>query len=211
MKALRTIIIAKAPLAGFAKTRLIPALGADGAARLAMQMLHHSITTALEANIGTVELCSSPEPNDAVWRQFDLPTAVQMRAQGEGDLGERMARAANRALKNGEAVMLVGTDCPAINVNILQQVALALNDNDACMIPTFDGGYVLLGLNQFDASIFNDMRWSTDTVAQVTFERMQKLKWKCKLFPKLHDIDEAADLVYLPLDWQNQQAISGKP
>ena len=208
MKTIRTIIIAKAPLAGFAKTRLIPALGADGAARLATQMLHHTVNTAFEANmdatIGAVELCASPAPHDRVWRQYNLPANLQWSAQGEGDLGERMARVASRVVSAGESVVLIGTDCPAIDTAVLRQVAEALIDNDACMIPTFDGGYALLGLNRFDASLFTNIAWSTETVANTTIERVHKLNWKCKLFPKLHDIDETADLVYLPADWQNQ-------
>ena len=201
MKAVYIVIIAKAPLAGYAKTRLIPALGADGAARLARKMLFHTVQTAIAANIGSVELCTSPAPGDAVWKTFELPTKLRWSTQGEGDLGERMARAAARTLQEDKAVLLIGTDCPAIDTHTLREVALALRTHDACMIPTFDGGYALLALNQYDASLFTDVPWSTDTVAQITLSRIQTLNWTCKLLPTLHDIDEAADLAFVPKDW----------
>ena len=197
----RIVIMAKAPVAGFAKTRLIPALGADGAARLAQKMLSHTLATALASKLGVVEVCAAPDPTDSVWQNLDLPSNVIWSAQGEGDLGQRMARAAARTTRGGEAVLLIGTDCPAIDVFTLHEAAQALQDYDASLLPTYDGGYALLGLEKFNATPFDNMLWSNSTVAQETLKRMQQLGWKTKVLPTLHDIDETADLHYLPPEW----------
>jgi uncharacterized protein len=197
----RIVVIAKAPVAGFAKTRLIPALGAAKAAELAKKMLLHTVKTALAANLGAVEICAAPDPADPVWHNIDLPKHLDWSAQGEGDLGERMARAAARTIRHGEALLLIGTDCPSIDVPTLYAAAQSLQQHDACLIPAFDGGYVLLGLKQFDAKLFNEMPWSTSTVAQETLKRIKQLGWQPTVLPSLHDIDESADLNHLPVEW----------
>lgn len=202
MKAVRTIIFAKAPLAGFAKTRLIPALGADGAAQLAQRMLQHTLHTALSAQLGPVELCVAPGPADPVWQRFDLPATLVWSSQGDGDLGARMARAAQRVLAGGDAVILIGTDCPAIDKQLLHNAAQALTDHAACIVPTADGGYALLGLQHFHARLFDDMPWSTAQVTVQTLERLQELQWRVKIHPTLYDIDEPADLQWLPEGWR---------
>jgi len=201
MMPIRIVIMAKAPVAGFAKTRLMPALGAEGAAQLAKKMLHHTLATALASKLGSVEICATPDPADSVWQNLDLPSNVIWSAQGEGDLGQRMARAAARTTRGGEAVLLIGTDCPAIDVFTLHEAAQALQNYDASLLPTYDGGYALLGLKKFNATPFDNMLWSTSTVAQETLKRMQQLGWKTKVLPTLHDIDETADLHYLPPEW----------
>lgn len=197
MKPVRTVIFAKAPLPGLAKTRLIPALGAQGAADLARRMLLRAVQEAQSANVGPVELCVTPAVTDEVWRTILIPAAVQWTEQGEGDLGERMARAAQRVLDCGEAVLLTGTDCPELKAAQLQQAASALRCCDATLVPAFDGGYVLLGLSRFHRSLFEGIAWSTDRVAKETVQRLKQLEWSVQHLPMLHDIDEPEDLKWL--------------
>jgi hypothetical protein len=194
----RIVIFAKAPMPGFAKTRLIPALGAQGAADLARQLLAHTLEAALAAQLGPVELCVTPLAADSVWRIFPVPKAVQWTDQGEGDLGARMARAARRTLDAGEPVLLIGTDCPALTATELKDAARALQHADATLVPAFDGGYVLLGLNRFHPTLFSGIAWSTGTVAAKTMRRFHALDWTVHSRPTLHDIDEPADLQHLP-------------
>lgn len=204
MAKIRIVIFAKLPAAGFAKTRLIPALGAEGAARLAQQMLHHTVREALAAAVGTVELCVTPSPDEPEWRQQKLPHEVNLSYQGEGDLGDRLSRAARRTLQSGESILLIGTDCPALNAKQIKEAADALSHSDAVLIPATDGGYVLLGVNQFHEALFNTIAWSTATVSAETIIRMQRLKWSIELLPACHDIDEPSDLAHLPQDWLNR-------
>ncbi|WP_234421612.1 TIGR04282 family arsenosugar biosynthesis glycosyltransferase [Parazoarcus communis] len=201
MKPTRIIIFAKAPVAGYAKTRLIPALGADGASRLAQRMLVHTVSNALRAGLGPVELCAAPSAADPAWRELNLPPELQWSGQGDGDLGARMARAASRGLDTGLPVLLIGTDCPALDSDVLRTAAQALTDHDAAITPTADGGYALLGLNRFHASLFDNMRWSVPTVADETLERIGRIGWRVARLPEQHDIDEAQDLEWLPSGW----------
>ena len=195
----RLVVFAKAPQAGKVKTRLIPALGAEGAAALAQRMLTHVLRQALQANAGPVELCMSPPPGDPAWRNIALPAAVLRTAQGEGDLGERMARAVRRVtVEIGMPVLLMGSDCPALTAAVIQEAARQLQTHDALLIPVADGGYVLIGLKSPCPTLFDQMPWSTASVAAETLSRMAALGLDVWCGPLLHDIDEPADLAHLP-------------
>ena len=200
MKAVRILVFAKAPVPGRVKTRLIPALGESGAARLAARMLDHALEQARAAGVGPVELYMSPEPGSADWMPLTLPSDIATSAQGEGDLGERMARAAQRRIDDGEVVLLMGTDCPGLDAQRLRAAAARLQGHDAVMYPAMDGGYPLLGLRRFHPGLFADMPWSTDAVARLTLERMASLGWRVWVGETLRDIDEPGDLPTLPSD-----------
>lgn len=201
MNGLRIVVFAKAPLPGQAKTRLIPALGPGAAAALAQRMLHETLAQALAVDCASVELCASPAPGSAAWADVDVAPAVCWTDQGEGDLGARMARAAQRVLAAGDAVLLIGTDCPALDAELLQLAAAALRSTEAVMAPSTDGGYALLGLRHFHPSVFEGISWSTPTVAAVTRTRLAALGWNTHMLAEVHDIDEPADLCWLPDVW----------
>jgi uncharacterized protein len=170
------------------KTRLIPALGAEGAAALAGAMLERTVEESLAAGLA-VELCGDPHP--AGW--FPPCPGLSLGAQGEGELGERLARAAKRALAEGP-VLLVGADCPALDRARLAAAAAALEFHDAALHPAEDGGYVLLGLRRFDRSLFEGIAWSTATVAAETVRRIEALGWSLWTGETLKDVDEPGDL-----------------
>jgi hypothetical protein len=198
------VIFAKAPQPGTVKTRLIPALGAEGAAGLARRMLSHTLQQALAAGVGPVELCMSPAPGDAAWQSVALPAAVVCTAQGEGDLGQRMASAVARITRQRQSVLLFGTDCPALTATHLAEAARRLAQHDAVLLPVADGGYILIGLKAPCPELFTDMPWSTSAVAAETQRRMAARDLRVWQGPTLHDIDEAADLTHLPLDFQEK-------
>lgn len=201
-KPLRLIVLAKEPLPGYAKTRLIPALGAEGAARLAERMLHHTVRECARAELGTIELCVAPDAESAFWDSFRAQPGVVLSSQGEGDLGLRMQRAATRTCEAGESVILLGTDCPQLTAGRLCAAAAALAQADAAVYPTRDGGYALLGFHHVEPALFRDMPWSTAAVAQQTRERMALAGMHCRWLETLVDIDEAGDLEFLPGDWK---------
>ena len=200
----RLVVFAKAPQAGVAKTRLIPALGAEGAASLARRMLSHTLAQALAANAQAVELCMSPAPSDPAWHGVALPPAIERSDQGDGDLGARMDRAMARALaKRQGPVLLMGTDCPALSTAHIAEAGRQLEQHDAVLVPVADGGYVLIGLRAPSPGLFTDMAWSTPVVAAETLRRMASLGLRVWQGPRLHDIDEAADLAHLPAAFTN--------
>ncbi|MGF1548957.1 MAG: TIGR04282 family arsenosugar biosynthesis glycosyltransferase [Sphingomonadaceae bacterium] len=192
----RIVIFAKAPLPGRAKTRLIPALGAEGAASLARKMLFETVARAGDAGLGPPELCTDPPPGDIAWEGHVPPGPLRLAAQGEGDLGQRLARAARRTIEGGEAVLLVGADCPALGTRHLGAAARALEDHDAVIHPAADGGYVLLGLKRFASSPFENIGWSGPHVARDTIARIAALGWRTHVGEMLRDIDEPEDLAF---------------
>ncbi|GAA0680925.1 hypothetical protein GCM10009104_01760 [Marinobacterium maritimum] len=197
MKTTRIIIIAKEPRPGFAKTRLIPALGPLGASALADRLLRHTLAQALAADIGPVELCVAPEMEAEYWQPWRRQDPIELTQQVEGNLGVRMMSAAERGLQHGHPVMLIGTDCPALNAHQLRAMSTTLARHDACLCPVSDGGYALLGLHRAHADLFTDIPWSTSEVARLTRVRLAQLNWKWAESPALWDVDEPGDLMKL--------------
>lgn len=202
MNQIRTIIFAKTPLPGVAKTRLVPALGLEGSATLARRLLEHTVAQAVEANIGPVELCVAPSIEHPIWREVVVPDGVCWSEQGEGELGERLSRVAQQRIEKGEQLLLIGTDCPQLDALCLREASAVLAHYDTCLIPVSDGGYALLGLRRYDHSLFTGIPWSTDKVAQLTRQRISAAGLSLKTLAQLHDIDEPADLQWLPAEWR---------
>lgn len=204
MKARCTIVVlAKAPRPGLAKTRLIPALGADGAARLAGWLLERTMHAALASGVGPVELCAAPDTTHPAVAAWGAQPGVRLAAQGEGDLGARMARAFERVLVDAGAALLIGTDAPRLDAAVLRRAAQALAGHDAVFVPAHDGGYALVGLRRPAPMLFEAMPWSTDQVMARTRERLRALGLAHVELDAVHDIDAPADLVHLQgLGWR---------
>lgn len=198
------VVMAKAPHAGWVKTRLVPALGAEGAARLAARMLRHTLDEAAVAAVGEVELCGASDGGDALLRDAAARVGAKLADQGDGDLGARLARAAQRALLDARAVLILGTDAPALNAATIREAARALADHDAVLVPALDGGYALIGLTRFDPRLFSGIAWSTDRVLAQTRAALSAAGFRTLELESVHDIDEAADLVHVPKDWWRQ-------
>lgn len=192
------IIFAKAPVPGLAKTRLIPALGADGAAALAERLLRHAAAAAVAARLGAVELCVTPDPSHRCFLQLAAQHGLQLVGQGDGDLGQRMHHALQRALLVHRQVLLMGADAPALDAALLRQAATALNTHDAVFVPALDGGYALVGLRQAQPTLFEDMTWSTAHVMQDTRDRARAAGLSWVETAPVADIDVPADLQHLP-------------
>ncbi len=191
----RIAILAKAPLAGFAKTRLIPALGARGAARLQRAFIRRTLRVAQQAElVADVQLWCAPSADQRFFRALQRSTGVVCFTQPEGDLGARM----QVATAAPGPVLLVGTDCPALTVQHLHAAADALRQGaDAVFIPAEDGGYVLVGLQQPQPGLFQGIDWSTERVMAQTRQRAGAMGLAlCELAP-LWDVDTPADLARL--------------
>ena len=185
-------ILAKAPVPGYAKTRLIPVLGADGAAALQAAMLKRTLAMALAAGIGPVTLWCAPDRSHPAFAEA-AAQGVALAEQPAGDIGQRMQAAMAAATTTG-GVIVIGTDCPALTPGHLRQAAVALGGQDAVVIPAEDGGYVLLGLRQANAAVFAGVAWSTPQVMAQTRARLAAAGLRHAEFSPLFDVDRSSDL-----------------
>jgi rSAM/selenodomain-associated transferase 1 len=185
-------ILAKAPIPGLAKTRLIPHLGADGAAALQRWLLHRTVTTALAADIGPVSLWCAPEADHPDFAACLEHGPLSLYRQPDADLGERMRLAIAESTAAG-GTLVVGTDCPLLTPDHLQQAAAALADHDAVVVPAEDGGYVMIGMQEARHQVFSDVAWSTEGVMAQTRQRLASIGWKWAEFAPLWDVDRSED------------------
>jgi rSAM/selenodomain-associated transferase 2/rSAM/selenodomain-associated transferase 1 len=186
-------VMAKAPQAGYTKTRLIPTLGAKTAARLQRQLTLRTLRTARAADIGPVTLWCAPDTRHRFFRALRQRYSLDLRAQPEVDLGRRMAHVF--AEHGQQPLLLIGTDCPALGAGHLKQAALALRSgNDAVFITTEDGGYFLVGLNQPCPELFDGIAWSTAGVMAQTRSRLTELGLRWLEVARLWDVDRAEDV-----------------
>lgn len=198
LRQVQIAVLAKAPIAGLAKTRLIPALGPRGAARLQRQLTRRTVQCALDARLGPVTLWCTPHAQHRFFRALRRTTGVTCLVQPSGDLGERMHTAFRLHCTQGP-LLLIGTDCPVLRPSHLRKAARALVDgDDAVFYPAEDGGYVLVGLRRPQAMLFSAMPWSTPAVMSDTRARAQALGLRLREFETLWDVDVPGDLARLP-------------
>ena len=188
---MRVIVFAKAPVPGSAKTRLIPALGAAGAARFHARLVERALGTARAASLGPVELCCAPNRSHPFFAECAARFGVDLTDQGAGDLGERM----HRALAAGLPAVLIGADCPAITPDYLRQAADALSaGQDVALGPAEDGGYVLIAANRIRPDAFARIGWGGPDVMEAQRARLREAGWRWSELAPLWDVDRPEDL-----------------
>ena len=182
-------ILAKAPIPGLTKTRLIPSIGAHAAAALQERLTARAVETAVEAGVGPVTLWCAPDPSHLSFRELLTCHQITLKRQSDGDLGMRMVA----AMAEGPT-LVVGADCPALTPAYLHDAADALHDADVVLIPAEDGGYVLIGARATQPELFSGMAWGTSAVLSETRARISALGLKSAELPALWDLDTEADL-----------------
>lgn len=204
MTASRLLLFTRYPEAGTTKTRLIPALGPDGAARL-----HRRLTERIAAEAGLL----AARNNIPTVVHYSGGSLAQMTAwlgpltfvaQAAGDLGQKMQAAFQHAFGGGaERAVLIGSDIPEIDVDLLARAFAAFRKSRVVLGPSRDGGYYLLGLTAGDAEhlysrLFADIPWSTGEVFAITRERLRTAAVAAAILPTLRDVDRPEDLKWLP-------------
>ena len=187
-------IIAKAPIPGLAKTRLIPALGAMGAARLQRRLTRMTVACALDAQLGAVTVWCAPDSRHRFFRALKQTSGVDILVQSGGDLGVRMHTAFRLHCVLGPLIV-VGTDCPVLRPEHLREAAQALiAGDDAVLHPAEDGGYALVGLRAPQPTLFADMPWRTSRVMPETRACAHAEGLRMREFETLWDVDLPAQL-----------------
>lgn len=190
----RLIIFAKSPEPGRAKTRLIPALGPEGAARCAAALVRHTLRTAVAAEIGKIELWCTPDCDHPFFAACRREFGPRLKRQRGNDLGERMYHAFATSLADGGHALLMGTDCPTLLPADLQEAAALLHrGHDAVLVPAFDGGYVLIGLRCVRPELFSEIAWGTKRVLSQTRAKFRTLGYQWRELPPRFDVDHPKD------------------
>jgi rSAM/selenodomain-associated transferase 1 len=196
----RLIVMTRFPAPGRVKTRLISALGEDGAALLHRRMAERTLRTAggVETPI-EVEVCytDADEPQMRRW----LGQEILLREQRAGDLGQRMHKAFRAAFAEGApCVVVIGADSPDLDRRHLLQAFELLGENDLVLGPAEDGGYYLIGLRRPIPALFEGIAWSTDRVLAQTLRITDELGLKVAQTERLFDVDRPEDLARVPAD-----------
>ena len=192
----RIILFTRYPRPGQAKTRLIPALGAEGAAMLQRFMTQRAAAVLRRAARGRgigleVRHTGATEQEMRAW----LGEAFAYRPQGGGDLGGRMNRVLGGALAEGcPQAVLVGSDLPDLRPEMLTRALDALESRDLVLGPAKDGGYYLVGLSRPAPDLFAGVDWGTDSVLDVTLARAGQAGLSYALLEELGDVDRPGDL-----------------
>jgi uncharacterized protein len=187
---------------GLTKTRLIPAYGAANAARLAGAFLRDTYDLVSRLRLGSVVVsvaAQGPLP------QLDPPASLWH--QGPGDLGDRMTRAAARALSHGYAwIVVLGSDSPGLPPELLIEAVQALDAGASAVLgPAVDGGYYLLGLAHCPPRLLAGLRWDAPDTRAQTIQRLEAQGIRPHLLPEWFDIDVPADLTRLQQLLENKQ------
>ena len=186
----RLVIFMRYPVAGQAKTRLIPALGGAGAAAVHKKLSERTLATlAGDGRAVEVRITGAPESDFVAW----LGDAPVYRDQVEGDLTDRLLDALDPA-----PVIFFGADTPDLAEHHVSAAIAALKSNDVVIGPAEDGGYYLIGVAKPYRYLFEDMRWSTEHVLPDTLARLAERGITPVLLETLNDCDRPEDLPLWP-------------
>jgi uncharacterized protein len=194
----RLIVFSRFPTPGRAKTRLISVLGEAGASRVQRLLTARTVTLArrlIKFPSLELEICFDGGSRTAI-KQW-LGTGVSYVHQADGNLGERMHSALERALAEGAcSSVLIGTDLPELSEEVLRAAFAKLEDNDVVLGPAGDGGYYLVGLRRSAHHIFSGIDWSTPRVFEQTVARVGEAGLSLGLTSKLDDLDNPDSLFH---------------
>ena len=183
-------LMARAPVTGEVKKRLVQDLGIAGALDAYDQLLQHKLALLADSSV-EVELWMTGDARRCreVARSCELP----LHFQGEGHLGQRMCEIVSHAHRRRRISLVTGVDLPAIDATYIDSAAAALKTHDVVVAPTEDGGYGLIGMRSVHPKLFEDVRWGSERVLEQTLSQAQRLGLSVALLPLTWDVDTAAD------------------
>ncbi len=189
------IIFTRYPESGKANTRLIPALGAVGAARLHRIITIHAVIKARQLAMRypvSIEI-NYEGGNENLMKKW-LGPDLHYRPQRGEDLGERMYLAFFDSYAKGyNHIVILGSDVPDVSLDILRSAFNSLEIKDTVFGPAKDGGYYLVGLKEPMRDIFDGIPWGSDEVLQTTLQKAEGLGLSLELLPPLDDVDRPED------------------
>lgn len=203
----RVAVFAKAPVAGDVKTRLAGLLGPDGAAGLHAGLVRHALATAVASRVGPVELWCAPDDRHPFFARCAAEFHATLRVQRGADLGARMEDAVSHALAHGDALVIVGSDCPALVPSDLREAAKAVRECDVAIAPAEDGGYVMVAVSAAQP-IFHGIEWGSDRVMGETRRRLDESRVAWRELPRKWDVDRPEDYARLQREGLLREVLS---
>ena len=189
------MIFCKAPVAGQVKTRLTTELSAEQAMQAHIELAQRTLQLATQPHLCPVQLWCMPTTDHAFFTKSAQTYHVTLLQQQGLDLGERMNNAFCRALNSHSRAVIIGCDCPSLTERDLEAALAALNQKSSCVLaPAEDGGYVLIGLNQPQPELFDNMPWGTERVLEQTRARIKHANLRYQELKQQWDVDTPADL-----------------
>lgn len=180
------IILTKPPQPGRVKTRLIPALGPEGAARFHRALVDITLDRVIASGLpAVVSLAGSC---DGAFAAHIRARGLAVEPQASGDLGDRL----RFAMRGPGRRIALGTDCPLFSPQTLQQAAV--DPHPVVIGPAMDGGYWMLAINAPQAELFHNIPWSSPETCAVTLQRAAALQLAVRKAATHHDIDTPEDL-----------------
>src|SRR5215216_4810937 len=204
-------LMAKAPLEGEVKTRLVPPLTPREAAALNICFLRD-----MAANINSIEAASglvvyTPAGSESAFAGI-LPERFSFLAQRGAHLGERLCNATDDLLRQGfGAVCLINSDSPTLPRSILIRALelLTIEGDRVVLGAAEDGGYYLIGLKHAHRNLFNEIAWSTSDVLALTTQRAAEIDLPIELLPPWYDVDDAVTLNRLCEELLSTSSLNG--
>jgi len=192
-------IFTRYPEPGLTKTRLISALGEEGAAALQKKLTEKTIQKIEQlVKTSTIEPVICFEGGDLVSMQNWLGLDRFYQQQGHGDLGKKLIKAFGDAFSAGaQRVVTIGCDCPGLSKEHIGRAFDALYLKDLVLGPATDGGYYLIGIKYPLDALFKNIPWGTDKVFEETVSLAQQLGLSIEILEELHDVDRPEDLKYI--------------
>jgi len=187
-------LFAKAPLAGSVKRRLCPPLDAVHAAQVATAMLEHASIVVEHGWFGQKILNVTPDLSHRVFVRYQQGFKWQTRIQVQADLGERMREALHEGIEDAGAAVVLGTDIPDIDGEILREAFRALQAGQQVVGPSQDGGFYLLGMRDMPAGLFKGIEWGSAGVYARLMKNARELGVELQSLPTLSDCDYFEDL-----------------
>ena len=185
------LLFAKAPRAGYVKTRLAADIGEAQAVEL-----YRRIGNRVASDIGSrFPLTVWYDPPGAEPELREWLGDFEFRLQRGADLGTRLEAAFGEHFARGDGpVVAVGADVPEVRADTVTEACRLLESAEAVFGPALDGGYYLVGLARRHDEVFRGIPWGGAGVMRRTLEACQKARLVVETLPALRDIDTVADL-----------------
>jgi len=190
------IIFVRNPELGKVKTRLASTVGEEQALKIYIELLRHTRDVVTESSHEKYLFYTDEITMGDLWPEKTFHKSIQ----SDGDLGDRIRAAFDYVFEHCDSCIIVGSDCPRLAPSHIDQAFDILEDHDTVIGPTYDGGYYLIGMNQYQESLFEDIPWSTDEVYDKTIAKINSADLSHRALETLSDVDYEED--WLQWGWE---------